>query len=53
MSFVVGTILYALDGLVLLVFGDVIGLAFHGIMLVGVILGWRAHRKLREMKEAV
>lgn len=41
-AFAVGTVLYALDGMIFLLFQDFLGLAFHGWVLFSLVLGLRA-----------
>lgn len=45
-AFIVGMALYALDGLVFLLFGDFLSAGFHAFALFGIFSGYRA---LREM----
>jgi hypothetical protein len=47
-AFVVGMALYALDGLLFLLVGDILSIAFHAFALVGIFVGLRAQRALRE-----
>ena len=47
-AFVVGMALYALDGLLFLLVGDLLGVAFHAFALFGIFVGLRAHRALQE-----
>jgi hypothetical protein len=45
-AFIVGMVLYALDGLLFLLFGDFLSVGFHAFALFGIFGGYRA---LREM----
>jgi hypothetical protein len=49
-AFVVGMVLYALDGLLMLAFKDWIGFAFHLFFLLGVWNGLQALRKLNALR---
>lgn len=51
-AFVVGMVLYAMDGVLLLAAGDWLGAAFHGWVLFGLANGLRALRKLSELDAA-
>ena len=44
--FLLGIILYALDGLICLYFAFYILTAFHAFVLFGMLMGWQAQRKL-------
>lgn len=46
-AFLVGMVLYALDGLLFLLVGDWISIAFHVFALVGIGKGYQAFRTLR------
>lgn len=48
-AFIVGMVLYGLDGLIMLAFGDWIGVLFHGFFLWGLFGGWRALGELQKM----
>ena len=48
-AFLVGMILYAMDGLILLLAGDWLGAIFHGWVLFGMFTGLRACRELERM----
>ena len=47
-AFIVGMILYGLDGLIMLAFGDWIGVLFHAFFLWGLFGGWRALGELQQ-----
>ncbi|MDF2519716.1 MAG: hypothetical protein K0R84_344 [Clostridia bacterium] len=47
-AFITGMILYALDGAIFLVFGDLLGIAFHVFALYSIYLGMPAMKKLSE-----
>ena len=51
-SFIIGMILYALDGLVFLVFGDIISVGFHIFALFGIYTGIKALKQLRVLQES-
>ncbi|HZM20906.1 MAG TPA: hypothetical protein VFC02_04130 [Anaerolineales bacterium] len=48
-AFLVGMVLYALDGLIMLAFADWIGVLFHGFFLWGLFGGWRALGELQKI----
>ena len=48
-AFLVGMVLYGLDGLIMLAFADWIGVLFHGFFLWGLFGGWRALGELQKM----
>ena len=48
-AFLVGMILYGIDGLLMLAFADWIGVLFHGFFLWGLFGGWRALGELQKM----
>ena len=48
-AFIVGMVLYAVDGLIMLAFADWIGVLFHGFFLWGLFGGWRALGELQNM----
>lgn len=48
-AFVVGMVLYALDGLVFLLFGDLMPVAFHGLAFWYMWRGLSAHRELQKL----
>ncbi len=50
-AFVVGMILYALDGLLFLLVMDVFGLAFHAFALIGIYGGLKACGRLKASKK--
>lgn len=52
-AFVVGMVLYALDGLILLAAGDILGSVFHGWVLFCLFSGLRACRQLDAMDSGV
>lgn len=45
-AFIIGMILYALDGLLLLAFQEYFGAGFHLFALIFIFLGYRANRQL-------
>lgn len=47
-SFVVGAVLYALDALIFLPVSDFASIGFHGVVLVGILSGLVAGRRLAE-----
>ena len=47
-AFLVGMVLYALDGLIMLAFADWIGVLFHAYFLLGLFGGWRALGELQQ-----
>ncbi len=49
---VAGMVLYALDGLLVLIFGDLIGALFHGLALYGIWTGLRAVQQLELLQQA-
>ncbi len=46
-AFVVGAIFYAMDGLIFVAAGDVVGVAFHAFVVVMALRGLHAARRLR------
>jgi hypothetical protein len=50
-AFFVGTILYVIDGLILVLVQDYISAAFHGYILFSLVRGWKAIQDLRHVKE--
>jgi hypothetical protein len=48
--YAVGIGLYFLDGLLFVLFGDLLGIAVHAIAIYGLISGWRATRSLRQLE---
>jgi len=48
-AFLVGMVLYSLDGLIMLAFADWIGVLFHGFFLWGLFGGWRALSQLGQL----
>ncbi|HEY7037318.1 MAG TPA: hypothetical protein VID28_00635 [Methylomirabilota bacterium] len=46
-AFVVGAIFYAVDGLIFVAAGDLIGVAFHALVVVMTLRGFDAARRLR------
>lgn len=46
--FIVGIVLYAIDGLIFVVFGDVWSLGFHAFALFFIVKGFMAANKLRK-----
>jgi hypothetical protein len=51
-AFVVGMLLYALDGLIFLGVGDWLGAGFHVLVLVFIGMGYAALRKIRALPPA-
>ena len=51
-AFIVGMVLYALDGLIFLVFQDWLPFGFHVLVLYWIFLGWRANQKLHQSPAA-
>jgi hypothetical protein len=51
-AFVVGMILYALDGLIFLVVGDWLSVGFHVFALFCILAGFSANQKLRALQRA-
>jgi|SRR5215475_5011489 len=49
-AFIVGMVVYALDGLLLLLIPDYLALAFHAFVLYLLIKGFSASKKLSELK---
>jgi hypothetical protein len=45
--YAVGIVLYLLDGLLFVLFQDLLGIAVHAIAIYGLISGWRAARALK------
>ncbi len=46
--YAVGIVLYLLDGLLFVLFQDLLGIAVHAIAIYGLISGWRAARALKK-----
>jgi hypothetical protein len=51
-SFIIGMILYALDGLIFLMVPDFLSIGFHLFVLFGLYSGLQAHKKLYEMEQS-
>jgi hypothetical protein len=51
--FVVGMILYLLDGLIYVAFGDWMSVGFHAFVLFGMWNGFNAYRQMKAMKAAL
>jgi len=51
-AFIVGMVIYLLDGLLLLLPGDYLGAAFHAYVLFRLFQGLAASRKLSELKQS-
>ena len=51
-SFILGMILYALDGLLFLLIGDFLSLGFHAFALWGLYGGYEGCRKFKEIEKA-
>jgi len=49
-AFLIGIVLYVLDGLLFLVFMDWMGLAFHALAVFLMVRGYLALRKLRALQ---
>ena len=49
-AFFVGTVLYVLDGLILVLIQDYISAAFHGYILFSLFRGWKAIQDLRNLE---
>ncbi len=49
---IVGMVLYVLDGILVLLFGDFIGALFHGLALWGIWTGLRAMQQLEALQQA-
>jgi hypothetical protein len=52
LSFIIGMILYALDGLIFLMVPDFLSIGFHLFALFGLYSGLQAHNKLYEMEQS-
>jgi hypothetical protein len=52
-AFIVGMILYTLDGLIYVAAGEIIGILIHAWALVAMFLGMRAAMKLNSLEKAV
>jgi hypothetical protein len=50
-AFVIGMVIYLLDGLLLLLVSDYLGAAFHAYVLFRLYQGLAASRKLSELKQ--
>jgi hypothetical protein len=48
--YAVGIALYTLDGLLFVLFQDLLGVAVHAIAIYGLISGWRAARSLKQLE---
>ena len=51
-SFVAGMVLYALDGVVFLMFGQIASFAFHVLGLIGLYTGIKGLRQLKEVEKS-
>lgn len=51
MFYVIGMVLYGVDGLIVLPFGDILGFLFHLIALFGLVQGLRALGKLEKLEK--
>ena len=47
--YAVGIVLYLFDGLLFVLFQDLLGIAVHAIAIYGLITGWRAARALKQL----
>jgi hypothetical protein len=52
LSFIIGIILYALDGLIFLIVPDFLSIGFHLFALFGLYTGLQAHNKLIKMEHS-
>lgn len=52
LSFIIGMILYALDGLIFLIVPDLLSIGFHLFALFGLYSGLQAYNKLMEMEQS-
>jgi hypothetical protein len=52
LSFIIGMVLYALDGLIFLIVPDFLSIGFHLFVLFGLYTGLQAHKKLSEMEQS-
>ena len=52
LSFIIGMILYALDGLIFLMVPDLLSIGFHLFALFGLYGGLQAHMKLSEIEKS-
>ena len=52
-AFVLGMILYALDGLIFLLVGDWLSLAFHAYALYCIYRGYAANNRLKQLNEEI
>ncbi len=50
-AFIVGMVIYAMDGLIFLFVGDILSLGFHVFALFGLLGGLQALRKLKSIEE--
>lgn len=51
--YAIGMVLYLLDGLLFLLMGDIMSVAFHAFALWGMWNGWQAFRKLKQFEAAL
>lgn len=49
-AFIAGIVLFALDGILMLVLGDFLSVAFHGFVLFGVFKGLKAIKQLDDLQ---
>ena len=52
-AFVIGMVIYLLDGLLYLLLGDILSAAFHGYALWSMASGFNAYRKLSKLEEMI
>jgi hypothetical protein len=52
-AFVIGMVIYVLDGLLYLLIGDYMSAGFHAFALWSMIAGFNAYRKLNQLEEIV
>jgi hypothetical protein len=50
-AFIVGMVLYAIDGLIFLLVQDYLGMGFHVLALYFIFKGFKASRKIRELEQ--
>lgn len=52
-SFITGMVLYGLDGLIFLAFGDFLPVAFHAFALWGIFRGYKAMKELEDINRRI
>jgi hypothetical protein len=50
-AFILGMVVYALDAMLFIAFGDWLSVGFHAFALFGIYRGFAASRRLKEMEE--